>query len=238
MTRIPSYRKVYIELKNSIRNGIYKPGALLPTEPELEKMFSVSRTTVRKAVSLLVADGFLKVKQGRGTEVVDLTAIQRLNKITSITETLAQKGYKVTTQGMCIERVKAAQDVAAALRIAVGDEVFKVQRVQYTNDTPIAIMVNYIKTDVAPDLDKFANQFTSLYSFLEKQYNIIFKDAMEHIFAIAADFNESQILRVPFASPLLCSKRITQNEQGPFEYAIIKLVAEKYEYSVFLMGRD
>lgn len=238
MAKIPSYKKVYIEIKNNIRNGIYKPGALLPTEPELEKMFSVSRTTVRKAVSLLVDDGYLKVKQGRGTEVVDLTSIQRLNKITSITETLTQKGYNVTTQGMCIERIMAAEDVAAALEIAVGDVVYKIQRVQCTNDIPIAIMVNYIKMEAAPGLDKYINQFTSLYSFLEKQYHIVFKDATEHIFAMAADFNESQILRIPFASPLLCSKRITHNEQGPFEYAIIKLIAEKYEYSVYLRGRD
>lgn len=238
MTGIPAYKKVYLELKNNIRNGKYKTGMLLPTEPELEQIFSVSRTTIRKAVSMLAADGYLKVQQGRGTEVVDITSSQRLNTITSITETLTQRGYKVSTQGMCIERIPAFDDVASSLEVNAGTEVFRIQRVQCANDAPIAIMTNYLLTNIAPDLDKYTNQFTSLYAFLEKQYHADFKEAVEHIYAMAADFNESQILKIPFSSPLLCSKRISWNDQGPFEYAVIKLVAEKYEYSIYLKGRN
>jgi len=57
MGTIPSYRKVYTQIKDDIKNGIYKPGDLLPTESELESLYSVSRTTVRKSISLLVGDG-------------------------------------------------------------------------------------------------------------------------------------------------------------------------------------
>lgn len=238
MAGIPAYKKVYLELKKSIRNGKYTPGTLLPPEPELEQMFSVSRTTVRKAISMLAADGYLNVQQGRGTEVVDVTSTQKLNTITSITETLTQKGYTVTTQGMCIDRIPAPEDVAAALEIPVNTQVFRVQRVQCANLIPISIMTNYLLPQAVPDLDQYTNQFTSLYAFLEKKYNTIFTEAIEHIYAMAADFNESQILKIPFGSPLLCSKRISHNPQGPFEYAVIKLVAEKYEYSVYLKGRN
>lgn len=237
MADIPAYRKVYISLKENIKLGKYKPGMLLPTEPELETIYSVSRTTIRKAVSLLVSDGYLKVRQGHGTEVMDISTTQRLNKITSITETLTQKGYKVTTQGMCIDQVPADEETAQALELSNGDIVFRLQRVQCTDGNPIAIMTNYIKPNIAPDLDQHVNQFTSLYSFLEKQYNIVISDAMERLSAIAADFSDSQILQIPFASPLILSKRITRNEQGPFEYAIIKLLADKYEFSVYLHGR-
>lgn len=237
MGTIPSYRKVYTQIKDDIKNGIYKPGDLLPTESELEALYSVSRTTVRKSISLLVGDGYLKVRQGRGTEVLDISTTQRLNQISSTTETLKAKGYHVTTQGMVIERTPANEEVAAALELEVGEIVFKIQRVQYADDLPIAIMTNYIRENFVPNLDKYTNTFSSLYAFLEDKYNIILKDATERITAVAADFTESQILRVPFGTPLLKSRRITYIEQGPFEYAIIKLIADKYEYSVYLQGR-
>ena len=74
-------------------------------------------------------------------------------------------------------------------------------------------------------------------NMLEKDYNIILTNATEHISAISADFTESQILRIPLNSPLLLVRRISCTEQGPIEYASIKIVADKYEYSVYLEGR-
>jgi GntR family transcriptional regulator len=86
-------------------------------------------------------------------------------------------------------------------------------------------------------MEKFSGTFTSLYAFLEQQYHIVFTGADEWISAVAADFSESQILRLPIGAPLLCSRRICSNGQGPFEYSVIKLCAEKYEYNIHLSGR-
>lgn len=237
MANVPAYRTVYYSLKKQIKDKVYPVGSMLPTEPELEKIFQVSRTTIRKVISLLVADGYLKVRQGKGTEVLDVSVTQKLNGISSITETLKEKGYEVTTQGMWIQSVKAPVTVAQALELAEGEEVYQVQRVQCADGMPIALIINYLKKNLAPNLEQYTNTFTGLYALLEEKYHIILKDAVETLSAVAADFTESQILRVGVGSPLLCSKRISNTEQGPFEYSIIKLVADKYEYSVYLQGR-
>ena len=75
-------------------------------------------------------------------------------------------------------------------------------------------------------------------SMLEREYHVILLNATENISAISADFTEAQILRIPIGSPLLLVRRISCTEQGPFEYAFIKIVADKYEYSVYLEGRS
>lgn len=237
MGRMPAYKTVYFSLKRGIQEGNYKAGTLLPPEPELEKQFGVSRTTVRKAISLLTAEGYLDVKQGRGTLVLDTTTTQRLNSITSITETLMKRGYEVTTQGVCIERVPASHSVAAALDIPEGTRVYMIQRVQCADGMPIAIIKNFLRTHELPDLEMREGNFVGLYNMLEREYNIILASAMENISAIAADFTEAQILRIPIGSPLLFVRRIAYTEHGPFECAFIKLVADKYEYSVYLEGR-
>jgi len=237
MARVPRYRIIYDSLKGGIKEGIYAIGTLLPTESEMENQFRASRTTVRRAVGLLNAEGYVKVVQGRGSQVQDPFAMQKLNNITSVTETLSQKGFVVSTRSKCIEKVPASDHVAEALHVPPGTSVFKLQRVQCADGIPIAIMCNYLKTSCAPDLDKHVDSFTSLYLFLEQHYHVIFKEALEYLSADAATFYEAQILNISTGAPLLCSKRISSDEDGPFEYGIIKLVADKYEYCIYLTGR-
>lgn len=63
-----------IELK--IKNGEYKVGDKLPTEPNLVELFGVSRNTVREAIQSLTNSGLLKTKQGDGTYVVAKERLQ------------------------------------------------------------------------------------------------------------------------------------------------------------------
>ena len=237
MARIPAYKTVYFSIKRKIQENAYPPGMLLPSEPELEKQFSVSRTTIRKAISLLVAEGYLDVKQGRGTLVLDTSTTQRLNSITSTTETLIRRGYTVTSRGTCIEKVPAGESVAASLGLETGTPVYLVQRVQCADGAPVALIKNYLRTELLPDLEARAGTFTALYQMLEREYNVILHDATETITAVAADFTESQILQVPAGTPLLLVRRVSNTEHGPLEYAVIKIIAAKYEYSVYLEGR-
>lgn len=237
MENIPSYRKVYAALKQDIRDGIYQPGMLIPAEPELEKKYGVSRTTVRRAVELLRGEGYVRAKQGRGTEVLDISTTQRLNYITSITETLQEKGYEVTTQGMCIDRILAPQDVVEALEIPENETVFRLQRVQCIDGQPFCLMTNFLQPSLVPNFDKRTGEFVSLYKFLEKEYGLHLTSAVEKISAIGANFIESQMLRINLGAPLLYSKRITYTGNDPLEYAKIKLLAEKYQFSIYMQGR-
>lgn len=107
MARIPAYKQMYSSLKRDIQEGKYPPGSFLPTESEMEMIYEVSRTTVRRAIGMLTSEGYLSVTQGRGTEVQDVSTSQHLNKITSFTETLRRKGYQVSTQGLAQEKVAA-----------------------------------------------------------------------------------------------------------------------------------
>jgi len=49
--------------------GIYSPGSKLPNENELSEELQVSRTTLREAISFLVAQGVLEIRRGKGTFV-------------------------------------------------------------------------------------------------------------------------------------------------------------------------
>ena len=65
----------YAGLKNYIKQqiimGRIKPGDRIPSENMLSEEFSLSRHTVRKAISVLVSEGYLLTEHGRGTYVKD-----------------------------------------------------------------------------------------------------------------------------------------------------------------------
>lgn len=69
-SKVPFYRRVADALKAEIIDGSYPVGSLLPTEQDLGERFSASRYTVREALRLLMEDGMVERRQGRGTEVV------------------------------------------------------------------------------------------------------------------------------------------------------------------------
>ena len=237
MSKTPAYRQLYSELKSDIKNGKYPPGTFLPTESELEQIFGVSRTTVRRAIGILTTEGYLSVKQGRGTEVQEVSTSQRLNTITSFTETIQRRGYTVTTQGLSVEQIPAPKYICDIFSLKEGELVHHIQRVQCADGQPISIIENFLLVSMFPDLQLSERNFVSLYAHLEEHYGIALQEATETITAIAASFTESQILRVPINTPLLLDKRITYTNNKPFEYAIIKVLADRYEYKVFLSGR-
>ena len=65
----------YEGLKNHIKQqiimGRIKAGERIPSENKLSNDFSLSRHTVRKAISVLVSEGYLYTEHGRGTYVKD-----------------------------------------------------------------------------------------------------------------------------------------------------------------------
>jgi len=54
-----------------VEEGLYEPGSKLPNENELSEFLQVSRTTLREAISFLVAQGVLEIRRGLGTFVVN-----------------------------------------------------------------------------------------------------------------------------------------------------------------------
>jgi DNA-binding GntR family transcriptional regulator len=56
-------------LREEIAQGVWQPGARIPTESELMHRFSVSRITVSQALKDMVKEGLVVRRQGRGTFV-------------------------------------------------------------------------------------------------------------------------------------------------------------------------
>ncbi len=91
--RISLPKQISIEIETAIKNGTFKIGGKIPSEPELVKSFEVSRNTIREAIQSLIQAGILESRQGDGTYVVakdkfEANILNRLNnsKISEVHE--------------------------------------------------------------------------------------------------------------------------------------------------------
>ncbi len=224
-------------LKNQIENQDYKVGDFLPPEPELEKMFNVSRTTVRKAVEILSQQGFVYIQQGKGTEILDFKATQKLQYVTSFSETLREQGFTVCYKHITVDTIPASARIAADLNIVPNSLVVRLKRLTIVNDKPIALMTNYLLPDMVPGIERKIGTMNSLYSFLESEYNIVMEAATDYISAQEASNEEASMLQVPIGYPLLNVRRITYIKARPVEFVLLQIVGDKYEYCVHTKDR-
>src|SRR3954469_6278382 len=67
--RRPRHREVFETLLGDIASGRFQPGDRLPTETELAKTFSASRSTVARAMRDLKSRGLLHRQRGGGTHI-------------------------------------------------------------------------------------------------------------------------------------------------------------------------
>ncbi|MFV0556502.1 MAG: GntR family transcriptional regulator [Lactovum sp.] len=106
------YQEIADEIRQKIQSQEYLVDAAIPTESQLQKIYSVSRHTVRAAVDVLVNEGVLRKEKGSGTYVNALTIKKTNHKtigvittymsdyifpsiIRGIEQELSKKGYSL-----------------------------------------------------------------------------------------------------------------------------------------------
>ncbi|MED3950303.1 GntR family transcriptional regulator, partial [Priestia aryabhattai] len=137
---IALYLQVKDVLIKRIQEKTWKPNTLIPTEQELMQEFDVSRTTLRQAISMLVQDGLLEKKQGRGTIVKPQPLIGgSLGKLKGLAEEVAEKGLTPNSKLIRTDFKKDLYYETSMLELDAGEEVLVIERIRFAYEVPIAI---------------------------------------------------------------------------------------------------
>jgi len=68
---MPPYLRVSVDLREKITSGEWLPGEQVPSLDDLAKTYTVSRTTARRAVQLLITEGLIETRPRWGTFVAE-----------------------------------------------------------------------------------------------------------------------------------------------------------------------
>ncbi|MEW6243396.1 MAG: GntR family transcriptional regulator [Bacillota bacterium] len=108
---VPIYYQLAKWLEAQIRNGELKPGEALPTETDLAARFEISRMTVRRAISELVAAGMVYAQQGKGTFVASPKLDDIVFEMSNFNEDVKQRGLQVKTTLLEARIVRADEEL-------------------------------------------------------------------------------------------------------------------------------
>lgn len=230
---LPIYHQIKDIIREKIRTGDWKPGGMIPSEPELSKYFQISKMTVRQAISALSDEGLLIRIRGKGTFVAKPKIQRDLSYLTYFTEQIRESGFVIETKLQRSEIVEASQEIAEKLEIKKGEPVIKLQRLREIEGSPF-----YIETCYFPHsscqllLDQDLSQH-SIHYFIENQLGFSIDYAVMEIEAIAASPKQSLQLNVKKGTALLLIKQITFLSNGrPIQLVEAVSRSDKFKYSL------
>lgn len=219
--RIPKYFALKRELIRQIEEEAFEPDCLIPSERELMEQFQVSRITVRRAIDELVTGGYLYKVQGKGTYVKSDDYSQNLFAITSCTEDVKRLGRNPSKKVVASEIVPADAKRARLLNTAVGDEVFRLERVTMADGEPLNYTITYLPCKLFPGIDKYDFNTQSLYELLEMQYHVKFAKSRRTIEAVLTEEEIAEYLDIEEQMPVILfgstTYGVVQGREQPIE---------------------
>lgn len=232
---VPLYFQIAEQLERCIDSGELAPGARLDNEVELADRLAVSRPTLRKAIERLVAQGLVVRRRGAGTVVVP-RRVKRPIALTSLHDDLVQAGRAPYTQVLAIADEPASPHVAAALGVAEGTAVVSIERLRHADDTPLAVMHNYLPAGLLP-VTAEALESGGLYELL-RAAGLQPQVAGQTIGARPATAREARLLGAPRSATVLTMIRTAFDSSGrALEYGTHAYLAERYSFEMSLVAR-
>lgn len=234
--RAPKYYVLEKEIIDRIDRKEYHENEPIPSERELVESFGVSRITVRRAIDELVRDGYLYKVQGKGTFVKGEEYGQDLISITSCTEDVINHGMTPRREVISSEVVEATGEICSALELSRGENVFRLERIYFADDTPINHTVTYLPYKLFFGIDLFDFSQESLYQILGKEYHARLLNATRTVEATLAKGKTAEYLHVKAGIPLLYFTCITQGEvrgkKQPVEYFHCSYRSDKFKFYI------
>ena len=133
--------------------GELKQGDSIPSERDVAEALNVSRVTVRKAFSELVAEGVLVQRRGSGTYVNGPVRRieQPLSRLTSFSEDMQLRGIKTDADWLDRSCGLPTPEEALKLSISPSEHVSRFHRLRRADGVPMAIELAVIPHRFLPD---------------------------------------------------------------------------------------
>ena len=203
----PLYAVVESQIAADISGGQFPVGSQLPTEEQLIQRFSVSRTTVRKAIQNLSDRGLIEIRRGTGTFVAQPKITQDLTELTGFVEDMEALGHAASAR-LIDQRVIAADAyVAQRLRMAIGTNVIRIQRVRIANEIGMSFDETYLPLRIGEKIVRHDLEANPIFTLLEQRYSIPLVEADYNLEAVSATSDVASALSVQVGSPIFLIER-------------------------------
>lgn len=203
----PRYQQVKGYVRQRIDSGAWPEDFRVPSENQLVRELGISRMTINRALRELSDEGRIKRVQGVGTFVAGGKPESTLLEIRNIADEIRERGHHHHGRVHLLCREKASVNVAQALELEPGDEVFHSIMIHHENATPVQLEDRYVNPAVAPDYLEIDFTRITPNEYLMQAAPLL---EVEHILeAIQPGRDAQELLNIPPGEPCLLLHRRT-----------------------------
>ncbi|NIS81327.1 MAG: UTRA domain-containing protein [Anaerolineales bacterium] len=242
---VPYYVQMKEALREQIESGTWQPGTRIPGEPELCRLFGVSRTVVRQALKEMEYEGLVLREKGRGTFVAEpkISSRSLVHSLAGFYEDMDARGLTPVNEVLEQGIVPAGAKVAVNLKLEDLAPVIKLTRLRFVQGEPIVLVTSYLPYELCRELVNADLSRQSLYAFLEKECGLAVARGRRRIDAIVADEYEAGLLSIDKGSPLMRVESVSYAQDGaPVEYFIGLFRSDRAQFEVEIVrveeGKD
>lgn len=215
----PLYLQLVEDIKQKISSNIWKIGMMIPSENELSKELDVSVGTVKKSLGLLVQEGVLFRRQGKGTFVATPDFSKSFSRFFRYGQTGDFSGDIPGSIVLNMTVIKADPQIAKILHLDTDAEVLKIKRVRTLQKIPFSVEELYLPHERFKGMDRSLIENKLLYPIYNKEFSTPIIWADEYLQPDIADQETAEALGIEEGAPVMCVERLAHTyEDIPVEW--------------------
>jgi len=223
----PRYQQLKDLIIDRISAGDLRPSDRVPSENELVAAMNVSRMTANRALRELNDEGYVERIAGRGTFVSDFRSQSHLLEVQNIADEIRSRGHTHSSIVVRQSSQHARGEIAKALHVDQGTDVFHLLLVHYENGSPIQIEDRHVLASFAPEcLDQ---NFVAITPSAYLTSIAPLQEAEQVVRAAMPNAAVRQHLGIPEGEPALVVIRRTWSKGRPVTFARLHHPGSRYE---------
>ncbi|GEP19945.1 GntR family transcriptional regulator [Pediococcus argentinicus] len=232
------YKKIIKDLKQRIFNGEF-PTNRLPDERSLTSHYEVSRSSIKRALTVLANDGIVFKKRGSGTFVNPLylkkkSSFNYEGSNLGVTDSLKADGKEQGIKVLDFSVVPATKEMRNDLFLNDDDFVYQIRRLRLLDGAPVMIETGYIPIKIVPELSTQIIS-KSIFNYLEEQKGQRVTKSFLSISTEPSTKEDQELLKLQPNEPVGIMSGIFFLDDGtPFEISNMRLHYKYMNYNTFV----
>lgn len=223
------YIQLYNSILKSIENKELQVGDKLLSEKDLMEKYNMSRDTVRKALNMLVQEGYIEKARGKVATVAGRNQFNfPISAIKSFKE--LHVGIENSTHVENLEISKGEKEIVKKLGIGDDEEYFKLIRIRKIEGERIIVDKDYIPRKYVANIPLKAAQ-DSLYEYLENDLGLKISYCTKEITVHKITDEDRELLDIKGFDMVVVVKSFTYLEGGHlFQYTEARHRPDKFKF--------
>jgi DNA-binding GntR family transcriptional regulator len=202
MMKIKRYQEVENLLKGKIQQGELLVGDYIPSENELCTNFSVTRTTVRKALDNLLKEGYIEKQHGKGSRVKERRHSLGLLNVKGFSEAVGMNVHTIFLQDPTFRQWSPEISFQPSEN-EKKSRCIHFERLRCVGNDPVMLENNWFSNSGLNDF--VGNEFVdgSFFKTLSQKYLIEITGSEQELRAEYANERTANFLKIKIGAPIL-----------------------------------